>query len=137
MNRNTKRETDAAGRNWLVITQTLNNWKPEVGSLLHKLTKAGCKLIAGNNGDEDFKAEDMTLAKFIENLIACDEAHLYVQTPAGKRRWVYLVLGNSPGELVCDYTCDDVLDAVTDAHYTQWESRKQPTRLDVQRLQTN
>jgi hypothetical protein len=46
--------------------------------------------------------------------------------PDGERRTLFLVLGNSPGELVSDYGCHDLLDVVTDAHYTEWSERPQP-----------
>lgn len=110
----------------------LNDWTPETRSLLKSLTKAGFKLSDGNNGEEVFSfAND--LPKFIENLTACDETHLFVIDPDGNRRWLYLVLGNGPGELVCDYSCPkegmgtDYLDAVTTAHYDKWENKSQPT----------
>lgn len=106
---------------------TINNWKPEVRSLLKSLTDAGIKLEAGHNGAEKFKFD--TLSSFIENLIACDEANLYVQMPDGRKLTLYLVLGNSPGELVSDYTCHLLLDKVTEAHSAKWEGRKQPTKV--------
>lgn len=106
---------------------TINNWKPEVRSLLKSLTDAGCKLERSHNG-EDALLFNNNLAAFVEHLIACDEAHLRVVMPDGERRTLYLVLGNSPGELVCDYGCHDLLDKVTDAHYTKWEGRAQPKK---------
>lgn len=108
----------------------INNWKPEVKSLLKALMAEGVILVSGDNGEETFKFDGNT-NKFIENLIACDEAHLYVRTPSlpTKDRWIYLVLGNDPGELVCDHTVDDAIDKATDAHYKKWEGRKQPKKL--------
>lgn len=105
----------------------INDWKPEVRSLLKSLTDAGCKLVQSNNGEDVMSFADGTLAEFIDHLIACDESHLRVEMPDGERRTLFLVLGNSPGELVCDYGVHEVLDVVTDAHYTKWETRKQPT----------
>jgi len=64
---------------------------------------------------------------FIEQLVACDEAKLYVRVK-GRVRWLYLVLGNSPGKIVSDYNCDPVLDNVVDAHYDEWELKGQPLR---------
>jgi hypothetical protein len=104
----------------------INDWKPETLSLLNTLTAAGFVLLCGNNGEETFKF-DGNLDTFIENLIACDEAALGVRSPEGKRLNLYLVLGNEPGVIVSDYTCDDGLDKVTDIHYETWSGRKQPT----------
>lgn len=111
----------------------LNDWKPETRSLLKALVAAGFTLVEGDNGEFKFKFKG-NLNKFIENLIACDEAHLYVTDPNGKRRWLWLILGNSPGEIASDYSVGtetpgvaDPLDVVTQAHYDKWEGRKQPT----------
>lgn len=106
----------------------INDWKPETRSLLKALTDAGCVLVSGNNGEDSFKFTG-DMKDFIANLTACDESALYVTTPTseGKERWISLVYGNSPGELVSDYTCDETIDAVTTAHYDKWSERKQPT----------
>ena len=105
----------------------LNDWTPETTDLLNTLTAAGFVLLSGNNGEESFKFTG-DLPAFVENLIACDEASLKVQAPDGKKLGLYLVLGNGPGEIVCDYTCHDGLDAVTGAHFDKWEGRQQPTK---------
>lgn len=109
--------------------QIINNWLPEVQSLLNRLLEAGFVLKGGDNGEEMFKYEG-DLQKFIEDLIACDESQLFVKCPSdGKVRWLQLILGNSPGELVSDYQVDPGIDSVTEAHYTEWENREQPTKL--------
>lgn len=118
--------------------EMLNNWTPEVASLIATLKRHGFEIVSGHNGEEAFKLGTGAkgMKAFIENLIACDEANLYVRHPdikTGQGNKVtcslYLVLGNSPGELVSDYseplTCD-LLDKVTEEHYSRWESRKQP-----------
>jgi hypothetical protein len=114
------------------MKRTINNWEPEVKSLLDTLTKHGCTIIRGNNGADRFNRADLSEAEFIENLIACDEAWLYVAVPAletgGKQRCLYLVLGNAPGELVCDYCVDPTLDKVTEEHYAKWDGKSQPTK---------
>jgi len=109
----------------------INDWAPEVRSLLKALVSAGCTLVSGDNGEEEFLFKAAGLEAFIENLIACDESRLYVKTPASGEEvlWLYLVLGNSPGELVCDYIFDGVIDTVVNAEADKWESRKQPTKL--------
>ena len=114
------------------MIETINNWKPEVRSLLRTLEKHGCAIIKGNNGEYSFSFGE-NRAKFVEDLIACDEAHLYVKGPDGRSRTLFLVLGNSPGEIVSDYSMPagqefgtDVLDKVTEEHAAKWETRSQP-----------
>lgn len=110
------------------MTRTINNWKPEVLSLLRTFAKHGIEAIACNNDGSIIKFVPGKRNEFIEELFACDEVALYVRTPhSSKLRWVYLVYGNSPGELVCDYTIDPVLDVATAEHYNKWNERKQPT----------
>lgn len=103
----------------------INDWAPETRSLLRALITAGCSIIRGDNGEDVF--EYQTEEQFIEGLTACDEAHLYVNVN-GQNRWLYLVYGNEPGVLASDYSCDPVLDAVTDKHYEEWSGRKQPMK---------
>jgi len=104
----------------------INNWRPEVGSLLKRLIAAGCTILRGDNGEETFKFKNEE--QFITELTACDEASFYVRTPTSPAsgRWVYLVLGNDPGELVCDYTVDEDLEKVCQAHNEEWEGKSQP-----------
>lgn len=106
--------------------RVLNDWTPETLSLLNALTAAGFTLVSGDNGEDKFKYNG-DLKAFIANLIACDESHLYVQTPTGKAVWLYLVLGNDTGELVADYRACPELDAITEAHALAWEGKPQPT----------
>lgn len=110
------------------MTRTINDWVPETKSLLKALIEAGATLSHGDNGEDQFKF-DGDLAKFIENLTATDESALYIIVPGREKPlWLSLVYGNEPGVLVSDYTCNDLVDRVTDAHYDKWESRKQPTK---------
>ena len=114
------------------MNEIINDWAPETKSLIERLIAAGAEILRGDNGEDSFlwvsgEGNAASKEKFIENLIACDEARLYVRIN-GKVRWLYLVLGNSPGEIVCDYNCDDVLDKVTEAHYAEWELKGQPKK---------
>ena len=105
----------------------INDWQPEVKSLLDALVAVGCTLLTGDNGEEQFEFNG-DQAKFIENLIACDEASFSVRTPGGHLCWIWIVLGNSPGELVSDYHVDALLDAVTGAHHDKWYGQPQPKK---------
>lgn len=119
----------------------LNNWTPETASLIATLKRHGFEIVRGNNGEEGFKF-DGDMKKFIANLIACDEAHLYVRHPkivTGEGNKItcslFLVLGNSPGEIVCDYgttLTDTLLDAAVTEHANRWEGRKQPKQTAAQ-----
>lgn len=117
--------------------QILNNWTPETASLIATLKRHKFEIVKGDNGEGSFRAPETKhgMKNFIANLIACDEAHLYVRCPkSGKVRWLYIILGNSPGEIVSDYSVPmenfsntpDPLDAATSEHYDRWEGRKQP-----------
>ena len=111
------------------MKRIINDWYPETKALLDRLTDAGCKLLSGDNGEENFKFTG-NLDDFIANLTACDESHLFVETPTrpGKPTESFLVYGNSPGELMCDYIVDDTINKVVDAHYKEWSEKTQPTK---------
>ena len=107
----------------------INDWVPETKSLINRLLKNGFIIISGDNGEDEFAYNGKgKMAEFLDELLACDEAHLYVQNSEGKNKQLFLVLGNSPGELVADYTVDPLLDKVTTEHCDTWSQRKQPTK---------
>ena len=113
------------------MSSIINDWMPETRSLINSLIAAGAAIVSGNNGEgEDFPFTPDDVDGFLKELTACDEASLFVKTPNSKKsRWMYLVFGNSPGELVCDYTVDPLLDLVTTAHFAKWEGEDQPTTV--------
>jgi hypothetical protein len=105
----------------------MNDYRPEVRSLLKSLKQAGFTPIYVDDGEENIFYADVSKTQFLEEIVATDEAKIRLQHN-NKRVSVYLVLGNDPGEIVADYTDYDPLEDVIDAHYDRWESRKQPTR---------
>lgn len=116
-----------------MMNNLINDWAPETRALLQALTDAGFAFSGGDNGAERFKFLG-DLNKFIADLTACDDARLYVHKN-GKKIWLYLVYGNSPGELVSDYSVpsnadavNKAIDQITEAHYNAWSNRKQPTK---------
>lgn len=111
-------------------TRTINDWVPETKSLLQTLQKHGLKILSVDNGENQTSFLAVPLDEFINETIACDEAWLKVETPDGKKKTLYLVYGNSPGELVSDYTISPEIDAATSEHYDSWEGRKQPTKTE-------
>jgi len=110
------------------MTHTINDWKPETQSLLQTLLNHGLTIESVDNGEEETNFNEVSLDTFIEETMACDEAHLYVRTPDDKSKVLYLVYGNNPGELVADYSMCSEIDAATDEHYKNWEGKKQPTK---------
>lgn len=111
----------------------INDWAPETRSLLGRLVDAGFKVVSGHNGEDKFRYDERRPHDFVANLIACDESHLFVKSPAGKKIWLYLVLGNSPGEIVADCSTgeDEALESVLDKHADEWEGKPQPTKDEV------
>lgn len=126
--------------------EMLNDWNPETASLLATLQKHGFSIWAGNNGEDgDFYRKNFETEKaFLEELLACDEAWLYVSRNATKESAktpgkqvkkhysLYLVLGNDPGELVSDWGIPEdaedakALEDACAAHSAKWEGKKQP-----------
>lgn len=115
-------------------TDVINDWYPETRSLLERLENAGFELISADNGEDGRKyngpGDDMVL--FIDTLTACDEAWLRVRKDCHDFR-LYLVYGNSPGELVADYSypankpeVEKLIYEVTSAHYEEWVDKPQP-----------
>ena len=107
-----------------------NDFGPEVKSLFKALLKAGFQIDDIDNGsgyeEESFKW-DGNIDNAVKEAVACDEAQVLVSINC-KSYWMFLVLGNSPGELVNDCTCNQELEAVVDAHSDKWFGRRQPTK---------
>ena len=120
------------------MTKLINDWDPEVRSLLVALIAAGFIITKTDNGEDTVKHPDLETA--IKELTACDEGHLYIKRPLDdKSFWLFLVLGNDPGELVSDYGCPikescsstrwqsfETMEAVLDLHSDSWEGKAQP-----------
>lgn len=110
----------------------INDWRPETISLIKRLQAAGFEIVSVENGEDSVNFDKVVFDRFIHTAIACDEARLFIICPNTKKQsWIYLVFGNNPGELVCDYslpggTDNKLLDQVTTAHYNEWELKSQP-----------
>lgn len=109
----------------------VRDYVPEVRSLLRAMNAAGIFLRAIDNGGGNVPAASLkTSAAQLAEITAADDCRLSVICPDGKGRGVYLVFGNSPGELVADYlTGCPVLERVITAHADKWETRRQPVRF--------
>jgi hypothetical protein len=105
----------------------MKDYRPEVRSLLKSLRQAGFTPLSVNNGEENVRYSDVSKTEFLEEIVSVDEATIRLQHN-NKRVGIFLVLGNDPGEIACDYSDYDPLEEVIDSHYDRWENRKQPTR---------
>lgn len=116
--------------NGSIVTEQVNDFKPECRDLIKRLQAADFMILGGHNGEDRCKwTGDQLIESFLDELLACDECNLYVQRSA-KKYTLFLVLGNSPGELVCDYTAgSEALDQLTMAHFDEWTQYQQPKAL--------
>lgn len=117
--------------NGSIVTEQVNDFKPECRALISRLQAADFVILGGHNGEDRCKWDSKpdTFEAFLDELLACDECNLYVQRSA-KKYTLFLVLGNSPGELVCDYTAgSQALDDLTMAHFDEWTAYQQPKAL--------
>ena len=99
---------------------------PEVRSLIKTLKDNNFQIISGSDGVEMFKFDKMGRTDFLESITGADEGFMWVRYKEATYN-LYLVYGNEPGEVVCDYSSTPELDQVMDTHYEKWQNRKQPT----------
>lgn len=102
------------------------NWNPVVKSALQCLINEGLEVFAVDNGGG--KVKTPTLKEAVEEVTACDEANVYVRPlltrePEGV---VWLVLGNEPEELFCDYSCHKQIDRAQAVFSEKWEGVRCP-----------
>lgn len=94
----------------------------ETEDLLLRLRANDFEILFTDNGENVLEwSENLVDSKgihreFLSEAMACDECVIKVlHIPTQKKRTLFLVYGNSAGELVCDYTSCPELDAVVDA----------------------
>lgn len=93
----------------------------ETMSLLNTLKKHGIQVVSVNDGDSNVPATQEHPASTI---LSVDESWVHVKVPdRDKRLTLYIVLGNDPGEMVCDYHCHPLIEAAMSEHYRRWEGR--------------
>tara|TARA_R110002020_G_scaffold96030_3_gene230326 strand:+ start:349 stop:714 length:366 start_codon:yes stop_codon:yes gene_type:complete len=113
------------------------SYEIETRSVLKALRKLGYSLgrVDYENGWGEVEGvEKVTLKpsevkKATEAIGAVDASHLYARTPKGQEIYVYLIAGNSPGELVADWLMpkdpqergdlDEALTSVSKKYYGQ------------------
>ena len=130
-----------------------NNWHPETASLLASLTAHGFTIIGGDNGDGMFRFDSFpSESAFLDELLACEECSLIVRRKATKESlktpgkmvyrtyFIFIVLGNSPGELVSDWGIpsdkedSEALDKAITDNSDKWEGKAQPVRPALRAL---
>jgi hypothetical protein len=92
----------------------------EIKSFLASLQAANFVLHSvDNGGGREITNND--IEKTLAEIGATDESYLFVSHPAHeKRAAVFIVLGNSPGELINDYTDWKELELVCSMHYDKF-----------------
>lgn len=110
------------------------NWSVPVNSLLRRIQAVGFTLTAVNNGEETIKINqqqsNLAIRKAaVEEVVSVDVATVYINKDNKSAR-LYLVLGNEPEELLCDYTVHPLIEAANDDYILQWEGKKCPTIED-------
>jgi hypothetical protein len=76
--------------------------KEEVTRLLVHLIASGFTLVSVDDGGEIHDTPDVVSA--LPHILGVDESTLRVMNPRKtKAHWIFIVLGNGPGELCCDY----------------------------------
>lgn len=94
-------------------------YKREVSSMLTTLRKYGIKVKSVNDGEMTISVNAVPA---LHTILSVDECYVYVTCPdTDERKWLRVLLGNSPGDLVCDYSAGSpVLDAAMQEHYDRW-----------------
>lgn len=102
------------------------HWEPVVKSLLKRLKTAGFTFTAVDYLDGEIQKVSSVNSACLA-ISAVDECTLMLDNRHGESRGIYIVLGNGPHEIVCDYTCDKGIDLVVRLHEDQWLNKKTPT----------
>ena len=97
--------------------------KSEIRFLLKCLQKAGWDLdcISDQDNGEEITLAGLSKTAIINEITAADDCLMRVKHKTDGFGTLYLVFGNSPGELVCDYTDKPSLDLVVDQYSDHYE----------------
>lgn len=89
------------------MTKLINDWEKVVRSLIHHMKENGYTTVWASNGEDSIKSENAK--KLAEKVCECDEG--WVRMIKGDEYYrLYIVLGNSPSETVCDYAWKSGMD---------------------------
>ena len=81
--------------------ERLNGERQAVFNLLNHMREHGWECYMVFNGEEEILVTTTELA--MEHVFSVDDSHMYF-SKNGKTHWAYIVLGNSPEEIICDHT---------------------------------
>jgi hypothetical protein len=104
------------------------DYSKPVNSLLNRFQKAGYKIVHVNDGEEQH-----LISKDLSNLNARKQASEFITSVDNS--WVnlikenqqvvlFIVLGNDPDEIVCDYTDNEEVESIVEAFEDQWVSHQ-------------
>jgi uncharacterized damage-inducible protein DinB len=110
-------------------TYEINDWEKVVRSLIKNLKKDGFEAYKAHDGEEAMESD--SAAKLAEHVCACDEGYLYVRKGETNIR-LFIVLGNTPEEIVSDWTVPATGDAEFEKSWEKfcaiWENRPTPRK---------
>ena len=90
----------------------------ELRSLLRRLAAADIRPAAVHDGEELVVTRTQTEAA--EAILSVDECSVRLVRHGEKVGTLYLVMGNSAGEIVCDHTDSPILTPLMDGHADEW-----------------
>ncbi len=99
----------------------MQTYRDAVEDLLERLETAEFEIRHIDDGGDIYDSN------FINHIMSVDESNLIVRHRKGNRYYylnIFIVLGNSLGEIVCDYTTDADLDVVMQEFYDVWEEMR-------------
>jgi hypothetical protein len=103
------------------------NWNPVVKSLAQELEKEGFEPSLVWDGGE--YVETKTWDDVVENVCGVDESTIHMTHPEEEtKKWIFIVLGNAPEEIACDYGMNERTDRAVLAHSAKWEGRDCPKK---------
>lgn len=97
------------------------DYELETRSLMETLTQHNFKAIWCSNGESKVRFCDVAYEEFLAHLHACDDATLVVTNGDGRLLSIYLVYGNSYGELPADYSKHPALEKAIEEHSDKWD----------------
>lgn len=113
--------SEAYGSSFIDVLKTAqsSHYFHEVTDFLNILEKHGFNPEYVD--DTEYLIATPSFAEAVIAITAVDDAKLALTHNDGDKVAIWIVLGNSRGELPCDYTVNKKLDAAIDEYYKKWE----------------
>ena len=106
------------------------DYELETRSLMETLAKHNFTAKWCRNGEGNVRFDDVSYEEFLAELHACDDATLIVTNGDGRYLSIYLVYGNSYGELAADYSQHPALEKALDEHSDKWYGMPQSVSVE-------